>query len=137
MRYLRQAACAVFGMSAILAGCAEPRDALSLTEADNGRAVTIAVGECFDVHLKSNVTTGYEWQLVEMDASILENTDEEYVQDVAPPGMTGVGGTEIWDFTGRAPGQTDLRLEYRRPWEPMEKKPDDTFEIEVTVKAAK
>jgi inhibitor of cysteine peptidase len=137
MRYLRPAACAVFGMSAILAGCAQPQDALSLTEEDNGRAITIAVGECFDVRLKSNVTTGYEWQLVEMDTSILENTDKEYVQDIAPPGMAGVGGTEIWDFTGRAPGRTDLRLEYRRPWEPVEKKPEDTFEIEVTVRAAK
>ena len=137
MRHLRQAACAVFGMSAILGGCAKPQDALSLTEEDNGRAITIAVGECFDVRLKSNVTTGYEWQLVEMDASILENTDKEYVQDIAPPGMTGVGGTEIWEFAGETPGQTELRLEYRRPWEPVANKPEDTFEIEVTVKAAK
>jgi predicted secreted protein len=136
MRYLIHAASGAVCLSATLAGCIEPQEGLTLTGEDNGRAITIAVAESFIVCLDSNATTGYAWELGEMDTVILESTDQEYVEDIAPPGMSGVGGTEIWEFAGKVPGRTDLRLEYRRPWELEEIEPADTFTIEVTVTAA-
>ncbi|UCG31994.1 MAG: protease inhibitor I42 family protein [Phycisphaerales bacterium] len=136
MGYLRHAASGAIGMSAILAGCVGPQECPIFTAEGNGRAITIGVAECILVRLDSNATTGYAWQLAEMDTVVLENTDQEYVQDFAPPGMAGVGGTETWEFAGKVPGRTNLRLEYRRPWEPEDIEPADTFEIDVTVTAA-
>jgi inhibitor of cysteine peptidase len=123
-------------LTAVLAGCYEPDTGLTLTAEDHGRAVAVAVAETFLLKLESNATTGYAWQLVDMDSVILQNTSHEYVEDFAPPGKSGVGGTETWEFVARIVGETRLRLEYRRPWEPIEFNPAETFEVDVTVVAA-
>ena len=127
---------AITPVAALLAGCVEPEEGLTLTADDHGSAVTVSIAECFIVSLRSNATTGYAWQIAEMDPVILENTGQEYVQDIAPPGMAGVGGTENWEFVGRVAGSSTLRLEYRRSWEPEDIEPAETFQVDVTVVAA-
>ena len=119
----------------MLSGCVPTSsgEAVTLDADDNGSTVTIPVSGSFTVSLASNPTTGYEWGLVDLTTSILENTDHQYVQDAAPPGMVGVGGTETWEFTGRSAGTTTLRLEYRRPWETEEEV--ESFEVTVTITA--
>lgn len=109
--------------------------AVELDEDDDGTEVTIAVSETLTVTLASNATTGYAWEYLEVDDGVLENTGQEYVPDEAPEGMVGVGGVEIWEFTGRTAGTTTLRLEYRQPWMP-EEEPADSFEVQVTVTEA-
>ena len=102
-----------------------------LDAGDDGSTVTVPASARFTVSLRSNPTTGYSWAIVDLNTSIVENTDHQYVQDAAPPGMVGVGGTETWEFTGCSAGTTTLRLEYRRPWE--DKEEADSFEVTVTV----
>ena len=136
MRCNRSAALVLAPLTAVLAGCYEPDTGLTLTAEDHGRAVTVSVAETFLLKLESNATTGYAWQLVEMDSVILQNTSHEYVEEFAPPGKSGVGGTEIWEFVARIVGESKLRLEYRRPWEPVEFNPAETFEVDVSVIAA-
>ena len=103
-----------------------------LDAGDDGRAVTVPVSGRLSVSLDSNPTTGFGWSIATIDTSILENTDLEYVQDPAPPGVTGVGGTETWEFTARAVGTSTLRLEYSRSWE-TEEPPSRTFQVTVEV----
>ncbi|MCP4249913.1 MAG: protease inhibitor I42 family protein [bacterium] len=119
----------------------DPADAAAaeLTDADDGGTVALAVSARMTISLASNPTTGFEWGLAEFDEAVLEHTGQDYIEDDPPPGgwpegWSGVGGTDVWEFTARAAGETTLRLEYRRDWED-EEVADDSFEVTVTVTA--
>lgn len=114
-----------------LAGCPFPFIPIQLDENDDGSAVTMMVGGTLIVTLESNATTGYAWELAELDTTVLENTDQTYTPPAS--GAAGAPGTETWVFTARGAGTTTLRLEYRRPTDPEGTEPADTFEVTVTV----
>ncbi|MBP7934256.1 MAG: protease inhibitor I42 family protein [Phycisphaerae bacterium] len=115
------------------AGClpASSGTVLRLTEQDNGTTAAISLGTRIEVVLSSNPSTGYGWQLTNVNQAILEKTGNAYI----PPSntMPGASGTEQWDFSGRAAGQTPLRMEYRRPWESTEFPAARSFSVTVTV----
>jgi inhibitor of cysteine peptidase len=113
---------------------ADPDSGIPLGADDEGALVLIPISERFTVELASNASTGYAWQLAEIDASILENTDQVYVGPEGDP-MPGTGGHELWQFTGRASGVTTLRLTYLQPWRSEEDEEWDSFEVSVTVLA--
>lgn len=95
-----------------------PAKVTTLSAEDDGRSVVLAVQDELVVQLRSNRTTGYRWSLAETkdDALALEGAPS-YVQDPAPRGALGVGGTETWRFTAVRPGPHTLRFTYRRPWD--------------------
>ncbi|MBI5623808.1 MAG: protease inhibitor I42 family protein [Elusimicrobia bacterium] len=100
-------------------------------EPDPGRAV-IAVGETFTVELKGNLTTGFEWVVAAVDAQTLEVGPRRYAAKPAG-GRVGVGGTFFFPAKGLKAGDTELTLEYRRPWE---KDPAArTFKVDVSIVA--
>ena len=98
-----------------------------LDEDDSGSAVTVDVGGRLYVSLSGNASTGYEWEVAEMDEAILEHTGTTYRPHC---GMPGCGETGSWRFTALSPGTTTLRMIYHRPWE--EEEPDRVFELTVT-----
>ncbi|HUU96054.1 MAG TPA: protease inhibitor I42 family protein [Phycisphaerae bacterium] len=114
-------------------GCLTPLANIYLDESANGSTVTASVSTLIVVMLASNASTGYQWELAQLDTSVLENTADTYL----PPAIAipGAPGSERWEFVARAAGTTTLRLEYRRPWETQELDPADTFEVTVTVSA--
>ncbi|MFF2552099.1 protease inhibitor I42 family protein [Nocardia sp. NPDC058058] len=84
----------------------------------DGKEIPLALGQGLTVRLAGNPTTGFLWQLTELEQNIVrQDGGMEYEQDPSPNGMVGVGGTSIFKFTAQAPGATQLVLEYRRPWE--------------------
>jgi len=87
---------------------------LDLTEEDNGGDFTILTGDTLTVRLDSNPSTGYAWLIAELDEEVLENTDQDFQSDANPSGAVGVGGTDIWTFTGVSAGTTTLALEYKQ-----------------------
>jgi inhibitor of cysteine peptidase len=97
-----------------------------LTEADNGKTVTVDVGQEFDVTLKANPTTGYTW-------AVAEPTDEQIIRqrgeiEFEPESEAlGAGGVQIIRFEVVGAGQTTLKLIYHRPWESIE--PLQTFSV--------
>ena len=107
---------------------------LQLDERTDGGLILLPVGGRAVLTLKSNATTGYQWQLVELDQAIAENTEHTYI----PPSTdaVGAGGSERWVFTGRTAGQTALRLEYRRSWESPDIAPAAKFTATVAVYAS-
>jgi predicted secreted protein len=104
-------------------------DQIVLTDQDNGEVINLAAGQLLVVSLRANDSTGYGWDVAELDARVLQQVGEEYIQDRAEPGMTGVPGWQILRFSALRAGQTPLRLAYRRPWE--EVPPLETFSIQV------
>lgn len=107
--------------------------ALDLTGQESGRSVTVPVGEVVSITLGGNPTTGYAWELADVDRAVLAPDPEPaYVADSA---LSGAGGKYTFRLTARAAGSTAVQLVYRRSWEkglpPLER-----FDLQVSVVSA-
>lgn len=111
-------------------GCGARGD-MKIDDTDNGSQVVLEVGQTLVLSLDSNPTTGYQWQIVELDEAILEQIDYDYEAD--QPALAGSGGKEVWRFQARSSGSTTLSLGYRRSWEEGVE-PIQTFSMEVVVR---
>ncbi|ORV45680.1 hypothetical protein AWC02_12195 [Mycolicibacter engbaekii] len=87
--------------------------ALSLTERDDGRRIDVRVGDTIELRLPENAPAGYRWGVDSLDERLLELTETygDY------PGATGSAGVACFQLRVRAPGESVLRLDYRRSWE--------------------
>lgn len=125
------------GSAAAVAGCGSQANAnggpVRLTEADNGRAVTVKAGEDIQVVLSGNPTTGYSWTAsVSDDAVLAQQGEPVYAQGNTDPSIVGAGGTYTFTFKAAAEGQVTLEFEYARPFE-TGVAPIQTCSITVTV----
>lgn len=105
-----------------------------MDERDNGSRVELAPGQDLAIILESNPSTGYRWQVIELDESILQQIGEtDYApHDPGQPSLPGQAGQEIWRFQAVGPGRTTLQLVYRRSWE-KEVEPLKTYTLHVRV----
>jgi len=91
-------------------------------------------GEAFEIALEGNPTTGYVWEVTEIDEQIVQQTGEEYISDPYegefPP--LGLGGTYVFRFKAVGSGQTTLNLVYHRPWE-KDVEPLKTYIVEIII----
>ena len=120
-----------YSVTALVSGC--PFVLLQTVVLDagaSGSTVSLNVGARLIVRLGSNASTGYEWEVTELDTTVMENTGRSFVRACIIP-MPGCGGTDAWEFTAVSAGTTDLRMIYHRPWEDVE--PARVFELTVTV----
>jgi len=111
----------------------EPEE-VNVSEQDNGSQIDLKPGQILVVTLQSNPTTGYRWERVENQDSILEQMGEAEFKPSETGGLPpiGGGGWEIFRFKAINKGQTTLTLVYRRPWE-TGVEPLSTFFIQVVV----
>ena len=119
-----------FLLSLILFSACGERGEVKINAQDNSGQVTFEVGQTLVLSLESNPTTGYEWEIAEIDEAILKETYHEYKADW--PVLIGSGGRDVWHFRAEAEGRTTLTLNYRRSWEEAE--PIQTFSVEVVVR---
>jgi inhibitor of cysteine peptidase len=104
---------------------------LQVTDADNGKTVAVAVGRSFDVVLKGNASTGYQWKVDKIDGDGAEQVGKiDYVMDKNPQRMVGVGGRYVVHFKAVKAAKTKIRLAYVRPWE-KDKPPEKTFSVAI------
>lgn len=78
--------------------------------------VLVEEGKEFTVRLGSNPTTGYRWR----PAGALDDRMVKFVRSQYTPfevGGTGSGGEESWTFLAVNRGDTEITMEYVRPWE--------------------
>jgi inhibitor of cysteine peptidase len=108
-------------------------ETVDVNEADNGGQVEVEMGKLLVVTLESNPSTGYRWELVENNDSVLKQFGQVEFKssDTGDPPMIGAGGWEIFHFKALSAGQTTLELVYHRSWEDAE--PLKTFTIQVIV----
>ena len=98
----------------------------------NMNPAKVYVGQELVFNLKSNKTTGYEWQLAdEIDKRMLEFVKTDYITDKSD-GMVGKGGVEKWTFKAVGKGHTAIYFKYVRPWE-TEEGPKRTVSFPVVV----
>ena len=118
-------------MAIIAAGCG-PTGEISLDMADNGRQIEAEVGQILAISLESNPTTGFGWELVEIEDPTLQLMGEAEFQPSESKEIVGAGGTETFRIEAVSAGQTTLTLVYRRSWEEGVE-PLETFRINVIV----
>lgn len=119
------------GMSLFIflaAGCGEsPADSVTATPAQNGQSVALVTGKMLIVELPGNPTTGYEWTVVQNDASLLQPEEPAYEPDSS---AIGSGGLYTFKFRALKAATALLRLTYRRSWEPDA---IETFSLTVNI----
>jgi parallel beta-helix repeat protein/predicted outer membrane repeat protein len=107
-------------------------EVVNVNDSDNGSQVTIRQGQILAVTLESNPTTGYSWDRVEKEDSILEKFGDTLYFPSEEEEVVGAGGWEILYFRSKSIGQETLELVYRRSWE-TDVEPVKTFSIDVMV----
>ena len=104
---------------------------MRLTDADNNKTVKAAVGTPFDIALKGNATTGFQWQVDKIEGDAARQKGKvDYIPDKHAEGMTGYGGTFIFSFNAVKAGKTKIQLVYVRPWE-KDKPPEKSFAVTI------
>ena len=103
----------------------------TVTEAQNGKTVVVAIGAPLVIALESNPSTGYSWRVSKNDAAVVKFLDQSAFPPARP--VPGAPGRELFKFKAMAPGTDSIELEYLRPWE-KGVAPAKRFSISVTVK---
>ena len=94
---------------------AAPTANVIVSQADQGKTVTLKVGQVLLVLLDGNPSTGYSWEVVKGDSPVLEQVGEA---DVAPQGnMPGSPARIGLRLRAIREGRQALQLIYHRIWE--------------------
>lgn len=105
-----------------------------ITEADNGKNISLKNGETFYLKLKENPTTGYFWELKLSQG--LNNISGKYyppeTSNESQQPLVGAGGVHIWEIKAVTEGSQQVKGIYKRPWENITGTEDNfTLNIEV------
>lgn len=112
----------------VLTGCGQPGD-IVLAESDSGSQVTLNPGQTLVIQLEGNPSTGFTWEVAEVDASVLGQVGD--IEFEADSELLGAGGIQRLRFEPSGSGETVLELVYHRPWETED--PAQTFSVQVIV----
>jgi inhibitor of cysteine peptidase len=86
-----------------------------VTEAENGKTISLRHGGSFTLELREDPSAGYAWELyLSSGLSIL---DERYVEGPNPQNLVGVPGTHSWLIEAVDKGSQNITGIYRRSWE--------------------
>ncbi len=85
-----------------------------LTETDNGTIVESHVGAEVVLRLPENTSTGYRWEVEDIDANLVDVQEGKYL-----PMSSAVGssGEAQWVVRVKATGETQIKLKRWRRWE--------------------
>ena len=110
-----------------------PQDvAIRITADQAGQRIQVGVNQRFAVELVGVPTAGYVWTPAQAPAFLTRageaggNTTPEQSQ----PGFVGGNHWEVLMFAATAPGEGELVIEQRRPWESSEP-PAATFRVTI------
>ncbi|KPK37404.1 MAG: hypothetical protein AMJ65_14630 [Phycisphaerae bacterium SG8_4] len=109
-------------------------ETVEVSEDNDCGQIELELGKLLVVTLESNPSTGYQWELIESNESILKQFGQsEYKpSETSDAPIVGTGGREIFRFKAISSGQMTLQLVYRRPWEEGAE-PLKTFSLQVVV----
>jgi len=100
---------------ALSAPCLAIAGISTVTEADNGRELTLSRGDTLEVSLPATSGTGYTWQPVTIADPLAKPVgDMRFKTDHAMPGASG---HQIFRYLVDASGTGTIEMHYLRPWE--------------------
>jgi inhibitor of cysteine peptidase len=113
---LRPGFALLFLLTLLLTSCGSSSD-VNLDLNDSGSQVEVEKGQVLVISLESNPSTGYSWDVMEIDESILKQVGESEFISSQSGDIVGAGGVEVLRFETTGVGTTYLELGYRRVWE--------------------
>ncbi|MDC3960425.1 protease inhibitor I42 family protein [Polyangium jinanense] len=112
---------AILALVGMMPASAQARE-IVLSNADNGKRVTVQSGDEVILRLESNASTGYSWHMVLSPTSIMKLTQHRYVPGRCPGGAVGCPGIEEFHFVPAVSASHELgewlRMLYLRPFDP-------------------
>ena len=105
----------------------------TLTDADNGKTVSLRVGDGLVLHLYENATTGYRWVFEDPGEKLVTVHDDGYVRQ---PKAVGGGGLMQWTLHAKAAGKTQIKLKRLRRWE-GESSAREGFAVSLIIRPSK
>lgn len=113
-----------------------PQDvAVRITAAQAGQRVEVGVNQRFAIELVGVPTAGYLWAPGQMPAFV-QRAGEASGPTIAAqrePDYAGGNHWEVTMFVATAPGEGELVMEQRRPWETNEA-PSNTFRVTIVAR---
>jgi len=88
---------------------------IQLTMNDNGKVVNTSPEAVIFIRLEGNPTTGYRWELKEVNHSVVSNLQQNI--EAASSAVAGAGGSFVFQLSGLKPGSSKVALKYWKPWE--------------------
>lgn len=115
---------------AFAGGCPFPLgETLVLDKNDSGGTVAVRAGDSLSVTLYGNMSTGYAWQIADLDETVMEHIDTTYCGCLIPTFGCGEFGT--WTLTALSASSAAPRMVYHQPWTDVA--PTRTFDLTVAV----
>ena len=109
---------------------------IHISSGDANKEIKAKVGEIIVIEIEGNATTGYRWdETPGRSDSVLESQGHEYKTRELPVGMVGYGDKAFFRYLVKAPGKTEIVLNYTRPWE-KDVAPAQTFNVKIVAEAA-
>lgn len=115
-------------LTLLLTSCA---GTTSLSGSDNGKTITVHVGDEIDIALDSNPTTGYQWAIDKNNETLLTFKQSDYS---ASSNLIGSGWTQTLKFVAKSAGSVNLQLKYWRSFE-GDKSISQRFAVTIQIQA--
>jgi predicted secreted protein len=97
-----------------------------ITKRHSGSEIKVKPGDIIQIELLASGSTGYNWYMDQIDGDYLEFISEK-TKRVSEDRKVGAPDVIIWQFKAKKQGFTEIRLDYYRKWEGMEKSADHFF----------
>ncbi|MCL7455326.1 MAG: protease inhibitor I42 family protein [Anaerolineae bacterium] len=126
-------------VAALVSGCGGSAKAgleggeVVLAREDMGAQVALHEGQTLVVTLEANPSTGYSWELIDLEEQVLALAGEPEFQQAAQANVVGASELQILRLEAKGAGTTTLTLVYHRPWE-TDVEPLETLTVEVEVR---
>ena len=115
-RSIRRGLSILLLLTLLLSGCNSSK-VVELDIGDSGSQVEVKKGQILVISLESNPTTGYRWEVLKINETMLEQIGESEFTSSESGDVVGAGGVEVLRFETVGVGTTYLELGYRRFWE--------------------
>lgn len=101
----------VFALTAVLAACATPPPApVNINDLNAGQTINLKVAQGLTVELPSTPSTGFSWQVTNIDTNVLTQVGPSKFKASSPAADSP--GVETLTFQAFGPGTTALELGY-------------------------
>jgi inhibitor of cysteine peptidase len=88
----------------------------ALQAKDSGQEIQVKAGAMIELSLKEQAGTGYQWEFDRLDEKHFELLKTE-TRPLAAKNRVGGPVLKTWRLKAKTPGESQLTLDYFRPWE--------------------
>ncbi len=115
----------------VVSSCVNEGNEVRVGKGDNGKQITIKIGDVLQIELERSGGTGYEWYLDQSYKRYFELLREETVTR-RTENLVGTPVVRRWKLRAIEGGEAGIRLFLYREWEGIDKAVE-TFRIEVRI----